>query len=112
MQAYIDSIQDEVGAEASLGSEDLDRARCPQYCFERAYIKKDDRKTISENSFTSMCRPGRIQLESCFQGIICKIDDGWLHEELKFDSKDKRIRMRQSNRFNELKFQPTIEVAF
>ena len=31
MQAYIDSIQDEVGAEASPGSEDLDRARCPQY---------------------------------------------------------------------------------
>ena len=31
MQAYIDSIQDEVGAEASPRSEDLDRARCPQY---------------------------------------------------------------------------------
>lgn len=46
MQAYIDSIQDEVGAEASPGSEDLDRARCPQYFFERANIKKDDRKTI------------------------------------------------------------------
>ena len=40
MQAYIDSIQDEVGAEASPGSEDLDRARCPQYFFERAALRK------------------------------------------------------------------------